>query len=156
MYFALAEPGECKLAGCGGRDNFHAADAVHHACQHRTLPKRLDPNLILLRDPKLREHGDETLRDLAAQVQDRNFRLFAERGKLHVINRDMWLQGNDPFELFTQMQKRTDIDPAHAFYLGYELAKALTALTLGKNYVQDQALRWGFLTLPEKSAHPTV
>jgi hypothetical protein len=27
----------------------------------------------------------------------------------------------------------------------------VTALTLGKNYVQDQALRWGFLTAPEKS-----
>ena len=42
-----------------------------------------------------------------------------------------------------------EIDPSHAFYLGYELAKAVTALTLGKNYVQDQALRWGFLTVPE-------
>lgn len=126
---------------------------VHHACKERVLPKRLEPNLILLRDPKLREHGEETLRELASHVKDRNFRLFAERGKLHVINSEMWLQGKDPFELFAEMQKRTDIDPAHAFYLGYELAKALTALTLGKNYVQDQALRWGFLTLPEKSTH---
>ncbi len=33
----------------------------------------------------------------------------------------------------------------------YELAKAVTALTLGKNYVQDQALRWGFLTAEEIS-----
>ena len=39
----------------------------------------------------------------------------------------------------------------HAFYLGYEFAKAVTALTLGKNYTQDQALRWGFLTVPETS-----
>ena len=43
-------------------------------------------------------------------------------------------------------------DPAHAFYLGYELAKARTALTLGKHYRQDQALDWGFLTVPEVSA----
>jgi hypothetical protein len=27
----------------------------------------------------------------------------------------------------------------------------VTALTLGKNYTQDQALRWGFLTVPEIS-----
>jgi hypothetical protein len=40
---------------------------------------------------------------------------------------------------------------AHAFYLGYEMAKAITALTLSKNYIQDQALRWGFLTVPEQS-----
>ena len=39
----------------------------------------------------------------------------------------------------------------YAFYLGYEMAKAVTALTLGKNYVQDQALRWGFLTVEERS-----
>ena len=49
------------------------------------------------------------------------------------------------------MQQREAIDPAHAFYLGYEMAKAVTALTLGKNYVQDQALRWGFLTAAEVS-----
>jgi dihydropteroate synthase-like protein len=126
---------------------------VYHACHEHVLPKHREPNLILLRDPKLRAHGDETLKELAEQVKDRNFRLFAERGKLHVINADMWLQGTDPFQLFAEMMKRTDIDPAHAFYLGYELAKALTALTLGKNYVQDQALRWGFLTLPESGRH---
>ena len=128
---------------------------VYHACQQHVLPKQREPNLILLRDPKLREHGEETLKELATQVKDRNFRLFAERGRLHVINGEMWLQGADPFELFAQIQKRTDIDAAHAFYLGYELAKALTALTLGKNYVQDQALRWGFLTVPQKSGHAT-
>jgi dihydropteroate synthase-like protein len=127
---------------------------MHYAIKNRVLPKRREPNLVLLRDPKLKTHGDQTLADLAAQVRDSNFRLFAERGTLHVINRDMHLQGTDPFELFAEMAKRTPIDPAHAFYLGYEFAKAVTAQTLGKNYVQDQALRWGFLTLPEKRGHP--
>ena len=32
----------------------------------------------------------------------------------------------------------------------YEMAKAATALTLSKNYVQDQPLRWGLLS-PAKS-----
>src|SRR3712207_9458005 len=59
-----------------------------------------------------------------------------------------------PFELFDQFSAAgSGIDPAHAFYLGYELAKAVTALTLGKQYTQDEALHWGFLTVPEKSAH---
>ena len=62
----------------------------------------------------------------------------------------MYLRGTDPFALFAEMQPRdAKLDPSHAFYLGYELAKAVTALTLGKNYTQDQALRWGFLTVPE-------
>ena len=83
-------------------------------------------------------------------------RLFAERGLLHVLNRDMHREGTDPFELFARMHEKEAIDPAHAFYLGYEMAKAVTALTLGKNYVQDQALRWGFLTVPEQSHGPTI
>jgi dihydropteroate synthase-like protein len=128
-----------------------ARKLVHHACMHQVLPKHLEPDLVLLRDPKLREYGGAFLAELARSVTDRNFRLFAERGLLHVINCDMHLTGGDPFELFAQMLRQTPIDPSHAFYLGYEMAKAVTALTLGKNYVQDQALRWGFLTVSEQT-----
>jgi dihydropteroate synthase-like protein len=128
---------------------------VGFACLHRVLPKRLEPDLILLRDPKLREHGEAFLTELAQRVTDPNFRLFAERGLIHVINDKMHLRGIDPFEMFSQMSQKESIDSSHAFYLGYEMAKAITALTLGKNYVQDQALSWGFLTRPEAShQHP--
>jgi dihydropteroate synthase-like protein len=126
---------------------------VYHASTRRVLPKHIEPDLVLLRDPKLRSHGEATLADLASRVTDRNFRLFAERGLLHVFNNQMFLQGTDPFALFEQMLGREGIDPAHAFYLGYEMAKAVTSLTLGKNYTQDQALRWGFLTAPEQNKH---
>ena len=44
-------------------------------------------------------------------------------------------------------------DPAHAFYLGKELMKAWLALLLGKTYVQEQPLRWGYLT-PEREDTP--
>jgi dihydropteroate synthase-like protein len=129
---------------------------VYYACRQRVLPKHLEPDLVMLRDPKLREHGQETLADWATRVTDRNFRLFAERGLLHLINGRMYLQGTDPFVLFDQMCEREAIDPSHAFYLGYEMAKAVIALTLGKNYVQDQALRWGFLTVEEESHRSTI
>ncbi len=72
------------------------------------------------------------------------------------MNGAMYLSHEDPFTLLAQLQERTSLDAAHAFYLGYEMAKAVTALTLGKNYVQDQALRWGFLTVPEKTHHATM
>src|SRR5262249_50917854 len=111
---------------------------VYHAVRERVPPKHLEPDLVLLRDPRLREHGEATLAELARRVTDRNFRLFAERGLIHVINGTMDLRGGDPFDLFRQMQGREAIDPSHAFYLGYEMAKAVTALALGKNYVQDQ------------------
>jgi dihydropteroate synthase len=97
------------------------------------------------------EHGEEFLGELAARITDRNFRLFAERGRIHVINNRLNVSGSDPFELFATLVEKESIDPRHAFYLGYEMAKAITALTLGKNYAQDQALNWGFLTRPEPS-----
>jgi dihydropteroate synthase-like protein len=124
---------------------------VYYACANRVLPKHLAPDLVSLRDPKIHEHGEAMLRELAERVTDPNFRLFAERGSLHVFNRAMFLHGTDAFALFAQMQERGSIDPSHAFYLGYEMAKAITALTLGKNYIQDQELRWGFLTEPGDS-----
>ena len=138
------------------RELDRARRLVYHACRERVLPKHLEPDLVLLRDPRPHGYGDEALRELAGLVKDRNFRLFAERGALHVFNDKMYLQGADPFALFEQMRQRETIDPAHAFYLGYELAKAVTALTLGKDYVQDQALRWGFLTVPEQTHGPAA
>src|SRR5205814_9884919 len=32
---------------------------VYHAVQHKVVPKHLEPDLVLLRDPRLREHGPE-------------------------------------------------------------------------------------------------
>jgi dihydropteroate synthase-like protein len=125
---------------------------VYHAVRERVLPKRLEPGLVLLRDPKVYEQGQDALEELARRVTDRNYRVFAERGELHVLNGTVYLRGTDPFALFEQMLAADPkLDPSHAFYLGYELAKAVTALTLGKTYTQDQALRWGFLTVPEVS-----
>src|SRR5262249_53379745 len=123
---------------------------VHHACRESVPPKRLEPDLVLLRDPKLHEHGEAALEELAERITDRNYRLFAEGGRLHVLSGDGHLRGADPFALFRQMHAARPLDASHAFYLGYEMAKAVTALTLGKDYVQDQALRWGFLTRPEE------
>jgi dihydropteroate synthase-like protein len=132
---------------------FHLARRlVYHAVREKVLPKRLEPDLVMLRDPKVYEQGEEALQELARRVTDRNYRIFAERGELHVLNGGVYLRGTDPFALFEQLAAADPkLDPSHAFYLGYEFAKAVTALTLGKTYTQDQPLRWGFLTLPEVS-----
>lgn len=125
---------------------------VFHAVREKVLPKRLEPRLVMLRDFKLAEMGDEALRELAARVTDRNYRIFAERGELHIFNGTVYLRGPDPFALLAELLKADPkLDASHAFYLGYECAKAVTALTLGKNYTQDEALQWGFLTVPEVS-----
>jgi dihydropteroate synthase len=129
---------------------------VHQAVALRVPPKRLEPNLVLLRDPRLHEHGEAGLEGLAERIKDPNYRIFAERGCIHIINGSMHLSHADPFVLLEQIQEKAALDPAHAFYLGYEMAKAVTALTLGKNFTQDQALRWGFLSVPEKTRHSTI
>ena len=130
-----------------------ARQLVFHAVTHQTLPKHIEPRLVMLRDAKIFEHGPEGLAQLAAQIKDNNFRIFAERGHVHLINSDVHLSGSDPFEVFERLMamRPRNVDPNHAFYLGYEMAKAVTALTLRKEYRQDEALDWGFLTKPETS-----
>ena len=125
---------------------------VFHAVREKVLPKRLEPNLVMLRDPKLHCNSHESLEELARRITDPNYRIFAERGEIHILNGSNYLRGSDPFELFNRLLSLDpSLDPGHSFYLGYEFAKAVTALTLGKNYDQDRALRWGFLTVDEKS-----
>lgn len=128
------------------RELVAARRLVYHSVRERVLPKKLEPNLVMLRDPKLRVRGEPELNELADRITDPNYRLFAERGELHVINGQMHLRETDPFVLLDELRRRDpDLDASHAFYLGYELAKAATALRLGKNYTQDQELRWGLI-----------
>jgi dihydropteroate synthase-like protein len=131
-----------------------ARRVIHHAVTRGVPPKHLDSSLVMLRDPKLHELGEEGIRQLAGNITDRNFRILAENGELHLINGEGHWQGTDPFEIIDRaIADGQQLDASHAFYLGYEMCKALTALTLGKQYRQDQALDWGFLTVPEVSAH---
>jgi dihydropteroate synthase-like protein len=130
---------------------------AHHAVTNRTLPKHVEPRLVTLRSGKPQEHGQEVLDSLAEAIRDPNFRIFAERGMIHLVGAGLHLESRDPFALFKQLEAagRTDVDPSHAFYLGYEMAKAVTALTLDKDYRQDQALDWGHLTQPEIGHGPS-
>lgn len=126
---------------------------VHYSLTQQVLPKHQDDRLLLLRDARLREIGDDGIARLREQITDPNFRVFAERGEIHVLNRDGYWHGDDPYEVFDRVLAESGpITADHAFYLGIELGKARTALTLGKQYTQDEALRWGFLTRAETSA----
>jgi dihydropteroate synthase-like protein len=147
IHWAASSVRECDLA----------RRLAWHAVTHRTLPKHVEPRLVTLRAGKPQAHGQETLDRLAEAIRDPNFRIFAERGEIHLVGAGLHLQSRDPFALCKQLEVagRTDVDPSHAFYLGYEMAKAVTALTLGKDYRQDQALDWGHLTQPEIGHGPS-
>jgi len=148
IHWARSSVRECDLA----------RRLVHHAVTRRTLPKHVEPRLITLRSGRPQAaHGDEALDRLAAAIRDTSYRMFAERGRVHLVGRGLHLADADPFALFSALEaERGDsLDPSHAFYLGYEAAKAVTALTLDKDYRQDQALDWGHLTRPEIGHGPS-
>jgi len=128
-----------------------ARRVVFVAARHRVIPRDAQRGLALLRDPKRYLRTPAELEQFQETLRDPSFRIVVGDGELHVISGDVHLRGADPYELFEQLlaQGRRAIDPQYAFYLGYEMSKALTALTLSKNYRQDDALDWGMLTVPE-------
>lgn len=130
---------------------------VYHAVEHQVLPKHLEPRLVMLRDAEVLRRSKAELAQLAAQIRDSNYRIFAEDGEIHLVSSGVHLAGADPFAVFEQLLTSApggsapkNLDASHAFYLGFEMAKALTALTLDKQYEQDEALDWGLLTRAEK------
>jgi dihydropteroate synthase len=129
---------------------------VYHSIRHRVLPKHLEPQLVMLRDPAVTSPTADEMTRLADQIKDANYRVFAEGGEVHVIGRSLHLHDPDPFALFERLRLSgaectlpKNLDAAHAFYLGYEMCKAATANALSKQYTQDEPLNWGFLTQPE-------
>ena len=128
---------------------------VHHAIHHQVPPKNLSNELVSLRDRRLVQFGASQLAELARQIKDSNYRIFAEAGEIHLLGAGQHLSDRDPFVIFDQLAQTNpkNLSPSHAFYLGYEMSKALTALTLGKQYTQDESLDWGHLTEEEKNRH---
>ena len=147
IHWAKSSVRECSLARA----------LAHHAVTNRTLPKHIEPRLITLRGSQPPVHGDAVLKQMAAAIRDPNFRIFAERGSVHLVGAGLHLESRDPFELFEQLEslRSGDINSDHAFYLGYEISKAVTALVLGKDYRQDQPLDWGHLPHPEIGHGPS-
>jgi hypothetical protein len=129
---------------------------MYHAVKHRVLPKHLDERLVMLRDAEVDETPLETLDELAGKIRDSNYRVYTTDGEIHLISAHLHLHDRDPFSLMELLRRSgpggalpKSLDPGHAFYLGYEMCKAATALTLGKTYRQDESLNWGVATQPE-------
>jgi dihydropteroate synthase-like protein len=133
-----------------------ARQLMYHAVRNRVLPKHVEPQLVMLRDAAVIEPTIDELDQLATNLKDANYRVFAAGGEVHVLNRELHLHDADPFSLFENLRQSgpggelpKNLDAAHAFYLGYEMCKAATALALSKTYRQDESLDWGFLTREE-------
>jgi dihydropteroate synthase-like protein len=111
------------------------------AREEDSLPAGISSALIGLHDRRPFTSTPEEIGELAAQVSDDNFRIEVAEDGIHVYNRQGHHVAAEPFDIFPHLQ--VEQDGSHAFYLGYELAKARVAWELGKRYVQDQALPWG-------------
>ncbi|MDB4895325.1 MAG: dihydropteroate synthase, partial [Firmicutes bacterium] len=121
--------------------------------RHRRLPKHIEDGLLALKDPPFTPYKEAELRALQAQIRDANFRIYADREQIYVFNARKFIIGTEPQAIFDEMGVS---EATHAFYLGRELMKAKTAITLGKRYHQEQPLHWGYLTTAEQGRHGRV
>ena len=126
---------------------------MHYAVTTHAIPKGVDDRLVTVKDPDVLTYTEAELRELQAAITDPNFRIFADRDAITVLNSERFVRGTDIQAIFGQL----DVDDAaHAFYLGKELARASLAMTLGKTYRQEGALSWGYLTPPDEATSEHV
>ncbi len=116
---------------------------MDYACRNKTLPKHLNDGLITVKDPPFETFSEEELRAMKGKIRDRNFRIFADRNSIYVFNNALFIKDTDIRRIFDQLKIE---DAAQAFYMGKELQKARLAIQLGKKYIQEAELRWGYLS----------
>jgi dihydropteroate synthase-like protein len=116
---------------------------MHYACSKKVLPKHLNDALITVKDPPFETFGEDELRAMKAQIRDRNLRIFADRNYIYVFNNKHFIKDTSIQRIFNRLKVE---DASQAFYLGRELQKAQLAMQLGKKYVQESDLRWGYLS----------
>jgi dihydropteroate synthase len=126
---------------------------MHYAVTRRTIPKGIDDRLVTVKDPAPLTYTQDELRALQADITDPNYRIFADRDGITVLNSERFVRGSNIQEIFAQLEVN---EAAHAFYLGKELARASLAVTLGKTYRQEGALSWGYLTPPDEATQEHV
>ena len=128
---------------------------IRYANEEKVPPKNLGYDLVALRDAQLLNFGSEAIAALAKNIKDHNYRILAEDGEVHLLGSRTHWHDADPFKVFDALAESNpkNLDASHAFYLGYEMCKAMIANQLGKNYTQDEALRWGHLTVEEQNRH---
>ena len=131
-----------------------ARKLMHYAVSNQVVPKHLNSALVMLRDARFRPASTDSLKDLATKLTDPNFRIAAAADGLHLMNREGHWVGSEPFEVFANaFVANPKVDAGHAFYLGFEMARAQMCRELGKEYIQDQPVDFGLAgSLPGSGA----
>lgn len=124
------------------RETSLARRLMNRAILEGRIPKHLDYSLLTIKDPFGNSFEAAELREMQEAIKDRNYRIFVDDRSIFIFNNEHFYEGISAEELFPRLCIN---DSAHAFYLGRELGKAELALQLGKKYVQDDSLRWGYI-----------
>ena len=115
---------------------------MYRAREDGSLPKGYGgAGLIGLHDLNPHPQSAAEIEAGAAGVRDDNFRIQVSDEGIHIYSRKGHQLVTGPFAAFPALG--VEADGAHAFYLGYELAKAEIAHALGKRYAQDNPLDFG-------------
>jgi dihydropteroate synthase-like protein len=124
---------------------------MNYAITQHTVPKGVDDRLVTVKDPAVLTFTEQELRALQAEITDPNFRIFADRDGITVLNNERFIRSTDAIDIRAIFAQLDVHEATHAFYLGKELARASLAVTLGKTYRQEGALSWGYLTPPDET-----
>ena len=114
---------------------------MHFSKKNKRLPFNIDNSLMGMSERKLTRKNKKEIKEIKALIKDKNFRIYLGEGGVNIFNSEIHLINKDPFNFFDKL--KVDDDASHAFYLGVELARAQIAWQLGKNYDQDNELKWG-------------
>ena len=120
-----------------------ARKIMEHSYKEKTLPKGYDDRLLVLKDRIKPSFNSKEIHAMGRKVRDHNYRIFVAEGFIHIFNCTQYIKTKSAEELFDKLNVD---DPSHAYYLGKEVQKAQTALQLGKNYIQEHQLDWGYLS----------
>ena len=108
---------------------------------NKRLPFRVDNSLMALSERKPTRKTAKEINELKSYIKDKNFRIYLGESGVNVFNSSLHVVDVDPFNFYDGL--KVDDDASHAFYLGVELARAQIAWELGKDYDQDNELKWG-------------
>lgn len=107
------------------------------------LPKGFNAGLVTAKDMPFEPYHEDEIVHMYSQVQDKNFRIFVIGDTVYLFNNSVFLKSSDMETLYQSLNVD---DPSHAFYLGRELERAFLAAKLGKKYVQERPLSWGYMS----------
>ena len=123
-----------------------ARKIMYFSKENKRLPFRVDNSLMTLSERKPSRKTKKEIEEIKKLIKDKNFRIYLGENGVNVFNSNLHLIDVDPFEFYNGLQ--VDDDASHAFYLGVELARAQIAWELGKDYDQDNELKWGVASRP--------